>query len=376
LASALDKAADSLTDEALKSHIKSSLQQWAQELHSKLVQLQTAGGAQAAEAADGQLKRPRKRSKPAADSPPKRAEIIDDAAEEEEAALLPPASLLLSAGYRRLAQAAVDTQPDPRHTTAALLLSRRLPDQQLVVALADGPGEEESTQQRVERARGHVAAAAAALGACAALATEAGSAEDALRMFAPAVAQLSAALSLLVDQQNAQQQAGAVEGDTTALLSELARLAARALASMHTALQQQRLAPGAGLPGGRTGAGFWRTKPLPSPAVAAEAARGACAALCMLRARLRMHGEGPSPASKLQQRRQLDAQGLLVAADLRLLAPFAASGLSAELAQQVGCELNSCGLCLCRRQYGPTMLGCLIGVHLTALRCFPFCGSR
>lgn len=152
-------------------------------------------------------------------------------------------------------------------------------------------------------------------------------------MFAPAVSLLADAAQLLARPGAGE---GAAEADAqAAAVQEVTQLAARALASMHAALEQQRQA----LAGGdAAGGGYWRSNPQAlSPAEAAEAACSTSASLCSLLTTLRLHASGVAaaePGSSLR-RQQLDALAAAAAADLRLLAPYGPSGALDSLAGQL-----------------------------------------
>lgn len=323
LAAALEKAAGSVEDEAVRAHIRDNLQQCAQQLHDKLQAPADEPPAQAA-------KRPKRGKKAAA---PEAVAAV--AADPEAAAVLPP-TLASAEGYRQLAAAAAEGRPDARFTTASLLLARKLPAERLVAAhvrqLVPGAGEpadaDASPQQQQQRAEALVVAAATALGVCAALSAEAAGPEDALRMFAPAVSHLCDASQLLTEQPDA--------AAAAALPLKLAQLAARTLASMHAVLRQQRLALGTSQ--GDAAPCFWRSNPqqqhADGAAGGAEAACSASASICALCTTLRLHGpSGQAAPGRLRQ--QVEALAVAAAADLRLLAPYAASGQLAYLASLV-----------------------------------------
>ena len=354
LESALEQAAGALEDEALRAHIQSNLGSCAQALHERLLSLQADAEQQqqqqqeAAEPAEQQQragKRAPKRGKqvagPGAEAP---AEV---AAPEEP----PLPHLATSAGYGALAAAEAAGQPDARFSPAALLLARRLPAPELVLAHVrrllpdlppatvagggtDGAGGEPVTQAQAAAA---LQAAHAAVGLCSALACEAQGPVHALRVFAPAVSQLADAAQQLEAWRGSAGAATAAAA-AAAALQELAQLAGRALASMTAALRQQRLAPGGAL---RAACGFWRTSPQqPAPAAAAGAACAASADICSLLTSLRLRSSS-GVSGKLRQ--QVEALAAAAAADLRQLAPYAGSGQLAELASLVSwCCAQGC----------------------------------
>jgi hypothetical protein len=343
---ALEKAVGGLQDEAVKAHIQEDLQGCATALHERLLSLQAAAAAEAAqeepepepEQAAKAAKRPKRSRKGVAaaeaEAAAPTAEAEAEMAEEEEPLLLPLPVLATAGGYRQLAAAAAAGQPDARFSAADLLLSRKLPTEELVrahvqrlqlsaaVAEPAGDASAELGQQ--------VAAARASLGICSALSCEAASPEDALRMFAPAVSQLEEASQLLQQQKQAEGGAPAAAPAIAALLQELTQLASRALAAMHAALQLQRQA----LAGSAASSSFWRSNQRQSAAEAADVACTVSATLCSLCTALRMHAASGSQAAG-RQRQQLEALSAGAAADLRQLAPYAASGQLAHLAATV-----------------------------------------
>lgn len=365
LEAALEKAVAALDNEDAKSHIAANLHQCARQLHERLQSLQAAARQQAAaqqpeqqqpgqqqqqDAAARGAKRTRRGGKAAAEvaADAAEADVTEEEMAEAEAELTTLPLLETAGGYTRLVAATAAGIPDARFSASALLLSRRLPAAELVLAhvqrLAPVPpppeaGDCDPAAARQCRAQALVVAAGVTLGLCSALACEAGSPEDALRMFAPAVGQLTGALQLLLEQEAEGQQAAApaatlqevaqLEGRT---LQEVAQLAGRTLASMHAALEQQRQAPA----GGCAASSYWRSNPqAPSLAEAAEAARSAAASLCSLLTTLRLHASSTGLAGGSQQRQQLEASAAGAAADVRQLAPFGPSGVLDYLASLV-----------------------------------------
>ena len=339
LEAALEKAVSAVDDEATRAHIAANLRQCAQQLAERLrvlaaEQPQPQQQQQQQQQAAKDAKRPKRGARAAAlaaaaaEADVTEAEMAEAQDELEHLPLLETAG-----GYACLAAAAVAGAPDARFTGSALLLARRLPAPELVLAhvqrLAPVPpppeaGEAEGAAARAARSAALVAAAGVALGLCSALAADASTPEDALRMFAPAV-------SLLAD---AAQLAASADAQAPAA-HEVAQLAARTLASMHAALEQQRRA----LAGGAAAAGgYWRSNPqAPSPAGAADAACSTGASLCSLLTTLRLHASGVAAAQpgSSRRRQQLDALAAAAAADLRLLAPYGPSGALDTLAGQL-----------------------------------------
>ena len=346
---ALEKAVGGLQDEAVKAHILADLQGCATALHERLLSLQAAAAAAAAEAAQEEpeleqavkaAKRPKRSRKSAAaveaeaEAAAPTAEAEAEMAAAEEPLLLPLPVLATAGGYRQLAAAAGAGQPDARFSASDLLLSRKLPAEELVrfhvqrLQLSAAAGAAAPAGDASAELGQQVAAARAALGICSALSCEAGSPEDALRMFAPVVSQLGEASQLLQQQQQAKGAPAAAAA--AALLQDLTQLAGRALAAMHAALQLQRQA----LAGSVASSSFWRSNQRHSAAEAADVACTVSAALCSLCTSLRMPAAGSSQAAG-RQRQQLEALAAGAAADLRQLAPYAASGQLAHLATLV-----------------------------------------
>lgn len=353
---ALEKAATALHDDELRAHITANLGQCAAQLHERLQALQAAAGeAQQQEqqerqpqeqAAETQRQQRAKRSRrPAAAAAMAAAAAEADVTEaemaeaEEELESLPLVET--AAGYRQLVADAAAGALDPRFTSAALLLSRKLPAAELVLAhvqrLCSVPpppegGAEADAASALQRGQALVAAAGVALGVCAALACEADCPEDALRMFTPTVSLLCDASHLLLEAGKAAEPAATSGGDPAAALAELSQLAGRALASMHAALGAQQLRLATGQP---SSSSYWRANPdQPPPAQAADAACAACSGICLLLSMLRLHGSG-LPLGGGRQRQQREALAAAAAADLRLLAPYGASGLLDYLATLV-----------------------------------------
>ncbi|PRW56714.1 hypothetical protein C2E21_4752 [Chlorella sorokiniana] len=354
LEAALEKAAGALPDEGLRAHITDHLAECAAQLHERLRALQAAATEaqqqeQQEQQAQPQRQQRTKRSRQPAATAAAAAEADVTEAEmaeaEEELESLPLVET--AAGYRQLAAGAAAGTPDPRFTSAALLLSRKLPAAELVLAHVQrlcpvpppaegGAGADADAAAALQRCQALVAAAGVALGVCAALACEADCPEDALCTFAPALGLLREAAQLLLHQLEQQEAGEAAEAassigsDPAAVLRELSQLASRALASMHAALRAQQLRLATGQPAG--GSGYWRANPdQPSPAEAADAACAACSDVCLLLSTLRLHSSGLLAASS-KQRQQQDALAAAAAADLRLLAPYGASGLLDYLA--------------------------------------------
>ena len=359
LEAALEKAVAALDNEGVKAHIVANLQQCAAQLHERLRALQAEAQqeqqaqeqqqAQAQQVQQQQQRAKRSRRPTAAELAAAAAEADVTEAEmaeaEEELESLP--LLETAAGYRQLAAAAAGGAPDARFTSAALLLSRKLPGPELVLAhvqrLCPVPPPPEAGDEptaAAQRVQALVAAAGVALAVCSALACEADCPEDALRMFAPAVGQLADAAQLLLQQQERQEQAGeAAASSPAALLREFSQLAGRTLASMHAALRAQQLGLAAGRPAG--GSGYWRANPeQPSPAEAADAACSACADLCSLLTTLRLLGDTPGGSQQAKQQRE--ALAAAAAADLRQLAPYGPSGLLDHLASLVSLAGRAC----------------------------------
>ncbi|KAL4858416.1 hypothetical protein ACK3TF_001396 [Chlorella vulgaris] len=314
LAIALDKAAGTVEDVTVQEYIRGNLAQCAQQLHDRLLALQ-ASAAEEAEQAEA-VAPPAKRSKRVgkAKAAPRTAPGVElPAVAAAAAAAAPPATLNTAQGYEQLAAAAVAGQPDPRFTTASLLLARKPPSEQLVLAHVRQLQPESGSLDASLPLQGEAlaAAAATALGTCAALSAESSDPADALRMFAPALGLLSDAWQLLSE----------LEGPAAAF--ELRRLAARALASMHSSLLAHAIPHGVS---NSSTTRCWRSYPPQQPAAAA-AAEAACAAVCGLRASMQLHSAARGSAAVGRQRQQLEAQGAACAADIGLLAPHAASGV-------------------------------------------------
>ncbi len=359
----------SLQDEGLREHITANLGQCAAQLHERLRALAASGEAQQPKQQQSQQPPPPQQQERAKRSRrPAAAAVAAAAAEadvteaemveaEEELESLP--LIETAAGYTTLAAGAVSGTLDPRFTSSALLLSRKLPAPELVLAhvqrLCAVPPPPEGDAEpgadaaaALQRSQALVAAAGVALGVCAALASEADCPEDALRMFGPALGLLREALQPLQQQLERRQpaEAGEAAGSSSsdpaavAALQELSQLASRALASMHAALRAQQLRLAAGQ---SAGGGYWRANPdQPSPAEAADAACAACAEACLLQCTLRLHGSG-QPAGAAKQRQQQEALAAAAAADLQLLRPYGTSGLLDYLATLVR-PLASCCL--------------------------------
>lgn len=300
---ALEKAVGGLQDEAVKAHIQADLQGCAAALHERLLSLQAAAAAEAAaqeeqDQAAKAAKRPRRSRKTAAEAAAAPPAVVAEEEEEEEPLLLPLPALATAGGYRQLAAAAAAGQPDARFSATDLLLCRKLPAEELVRAhvhrlqLTEAAAADDSSQP--------LAAARAALGICSALSCEAGSPEDALCMFAPAVGQLEEALQLLLQQQQQAEGAPAAAAAAAALLQGLTQLAGHALAAMHAALQLQQQTGRQ-----RCHSAFWRSNQRRSAAQAADAACTVSAAICSFctRPRMRTHG-GRQVAGR--QRQQLE----------------------------------------------------------------------
>ena len=357
LETALEKAAAALPDEGLRAQITANLGQCAAQLLERLRALQAAAGEeqreqqqeqqQQAQAQRQRSKRNRQQAATATAAAEADVTEAEMAEAEEELEHLPLVET--AAGYRQLAAGAVDGALDPRFTSAALLLSRKLPAAELVLAHvqrlcpvpppSEGSGEEADAAAALQRGTALVAAAGVALGVCAALACEAECPEDALRMFAPALGLLREAAQLLLHQLEQQEAgkaadaAGSGTSDAAVVLQELSQLGSRTLASMHAALRAQQLRMAAGQPAG--GTSYWRANPdQPSPAEAADAACAACCDVSLLLTMLRLHRSGLPPAGG-RQRQWQEALSAAAAADLRLLAPYGASGLLDYLATLV-----------------------------------------
>lgn len=354
LETALEKAAAALPDEGLRAHITANLGQCAAQLLERLRALQASAAEeqkeqrpeqqQQAQAQRQRSKRSRQQAATAAAAAEADVTEAEMAEAEEELEHLPLVET--AAGYRQLAAGAVDGALDPRFTSAALLLSRKLPAAELVLAHvqrlcpvptpSEGSGEQADAAAALQRGQALVAAAGVALGVCAALACEAECPEDALRMFAPALGLLREAAQLLLHQLERQEAgkaagaAGSGTSDAAVVLQELSQLGSRTLASMHAALRAQQLRMAAGQPAG--GMSYWRANPdQPSPAEAADAACAACCDVSLLLTTLRLHRSGLPPAGG-KQRQWQEALSAAAAADLRLLAPYGASGLLDYLA--------------------------------------------
>lgn len=190
-----------------------------------------------------------------------------------------------------------------------------------------------SLRQQAEVA---IAAARVALSLCSAHSCEAAAPEDALCVFGPAVSQLSEAFRVIQRQQP--EGSAAHGGPMVELLHELTPLARRALASMHATLEQQQLRQA--LPGCQTGSHIWRCQ-LRS-ASAAETVQTACtvsAAICSLCTALRLHSNDSNSSMSGAQWQQVHALAAATAGELRLLSPYATSGLLAQLALMVSWPL-------------------------------------
>jgi hypothetical protein len=324
LAIALDKAAGTVEDATVQEYIRGNLAQCAQQLHDRLLALQ-ASAAEEAEQAEA-LAPPAKRSKrvgKAKAAPQTAPRVESPAMAAAAAAAAPPATLNTAEGYEQLAAVAITGQPDPRFTTASLLLARKPPSEQLVLAHVRQLQPESGSLDASLPLQGEAlaAAAATALGTCAALSAESSDPADALRMFAPALGLLSDAWQLLSE----------LEGPAAAF--ELQRLAARALASMHASLLAHAIPHSVS---NSSTTRYWRSCPQQQPAAAA-AAEAACAAVCGLRTSMLVHSAARGSAAVGRQRQQLEAQGAACAADIGLLAPHAASGVLSLLSSTVSC---------------------------------------
>ncbi|KAL4442009.1 hypothetical protein ABPG77_011270 [Micractinium sp. CCAP 211/92] len=344
LEAALAKAVAGLVDEGVRSHIQANLPRCAAALHERLATAQSTdameeeeqqpavqAGQQQQQQQQGNLAKRVKRGRKAAAATGPGAEAPAEEAEqlEDEAAELP--TLATAAGYAALVAGQVAGRPDARFSPASLLLARRLPGEELLRAhvqrvLADAAPE-------AAGAASAMAAAHAALGLCAALAVEAARPEEALHMFGPAVSQLAeVAAQLAGEQAGAAEQGEQAQQAQAGLARELLQLAGRALAAMHAALLQQRLALRSGsVPA--SGSSYWRANPQSLlPPAAAEAACAAAAAACCLLTDLRLQHDGSRAGDGRSGRQQIQALAAAAAGDLRQLAPYASSGLLAELA--------------------------------------------
>ncbi|KAL4443789.1 hypothetical protein ABPG75_011526 [Micractinium tetrahymenae] len=343
LQAALSKAVGGLADEGVRAHIQANLERCAAALHERLAAAQPAEAMEEDEQQEQQqeqeqqqqgqaAKRAKRTGKKAAAATGPGVEAPAEEAEQLEEQAAEPPSLSTAAGYAALVEGEVAGRPDARFSPAALLLARRLPGEELVRAhvrrvLPDALPD-------VAGAAPAVAAARAALGLCAALASEAAGPEEALHAFAPAVSQLGEAAQQLAaaqagaaaqQQQQRQQHAG--------LARELHQLAGRALAAMYAALLQQRLALRSGSSQAASSSSYWRANPqaLP-PAAAAEAACTVAAAACCLLTELRLRQGSSQAGSGRSGRPQIESLAAAAAGDLRQLAPYASSGLLMQLA--------------------------------------------
>lgn len=344
LEAALAKAVAGLVDEGVRSHIQANLPRCAAALHERLATAQSTdameeeeqqpavqAGQQQQEQQQGNVAKRVKRGRKAAAATGPGAEAPAEEAEqlEDEAAELP--TLATAAGYAALVAGQVAGRPDARFSPASLLLARRLPGEELLRAHVQGVLADAAPE--AAGAASAMAAARATLGLCAALAVEAARPEEALHMFGPAVSQLAeVAAQLAGEQAGAAEQGEQAQQAQAGLARELLQLAGRALAAMHAALLQQRLALRSGsVPA--SGSSYWRANPQSLlPPAAAEAACAAAAAACCLLTDLRLQHDGSRAGDGRSGRQQIQALAAAAAGDLRQLAPYASSGLLAELA--------------------------------------------